>query len=76
MSLLSTHPSNFRSLFVRTSGLEGWRLWEAAPLWMLVHALGEYTIRDSPASLGLLITSTLCLVWSYVGLSLLEVVPP
>ena len=76
MSLLLTHPSNFRSLFVRTSGLGGWNLWEVAPLWLLVHALGEHTTRDLPASQGLLITSTLCLVQSDVGLSFLEVVPP
>ena len=74
--LLLTHLINFRSIFVRTSVLEGWRLLEAAPLWWLVHAIGELTARDSPASKGLLITSSLCLVWSGVGLSFLEVVPP
>ena len=73
---MSTYPSNCRSIFVRTSVLGRWRLWEVAPLWWRVHAFGELTARDSSASQGLLTTSSLCLVWSDVGLSFLEVVPP
>ena len=73
--LMSTHLSNFRSIFVRTSVLGGWRLWKAAPLWWLVHALGGLTKGDLSAFQGLLITSSLCLVWSDVGLSFLEVAP-
>ena len=73
---MSNHLSNFRSIFVRTSVQGGRRLWKAAPLWWLVHAFEELTGGDSPAFQGLLITSSLCLVWSDVGLSLLEVAPP